>query len=146
VDGVAYILTDEAEAVKMLLQVKSGVISRGDIAKLRGDMERERAQLGTFVTLEKPTKPMRTEAKAAGPFVHPLTGITADKIAIVTIKDIVEHKRRLGLPVSMEAFWKAKRNAEDGQLTLSFIPLRKPPGRVEAELEADEAQGLLRLI
>ena len=53
IDGVAYILTGEAEAIRMLLQVKSGGVTRGDIAKLRGDMAREGAELGTFITLER---------------------------------------------------------------------------------------------
>ena len=36
------------------------------IATLKGDMEREKAELGLFVTLEEPTRPMLQEAVAAG--------------------------------------------------------------------------------
>src|SRR3954466_5992842 len=48
IDGVAYILTSAApETAKMILQVKSGTVRRADVATLQGDMQRERAELGT---------------------------------------------------------------------------------------------------
>jgi DNA modification methylase len=134
IDGVAYILTGEAEAVKMLLQVKSGGVSRDDISTLRGDMEREGAKLGTLITLKSWTAPMRKEAKSAGTFTNPLTGQDTDKIAIVTVKQIVEEKARLDIPVSLEAVWKAKQAAAGPQMAFSFIPVappRKPPVREE---------------
>ena len=36
------------------------------IATLKGDMEREKAELGVFITLQPPTEPMRQEALSAG--------------------------------------------------------------------------------
>ena len=121
IDGIAYILVGEAEAEKLLLQVKSGGTGRGDIAKLRGDMDREGARMGTLITLEEPTRGMVTEAKATGIFTHPLTGANVDRIRIVTIKHIVEEKVRLELPVSLDALWKATENAKGAQLPL-FVP------------------------
>jgi DNA modification methylase len=133
IDGVAYILTAEDESVKMLLQVKSGNVSRGDIAKLRGDMEREGAKIGTFITLEKPSGPMKTEAKTIRSFTIPLTGDTIDGLSIVTVQDIVEKDLRLEIPVSLDALWKAKEKAKGSQMSLSFVP-NKP---VRAEKDND---------
>jgi DNA modification methylase len=133
IDGIAYILTDEAEAVRMLLQVKSGNVSRGDVAKLRGDMEREGAKLGTLITLQKPSQPMKQEAKTASSFHNPLTGKSVDRIAIVTIQDIIERGARLTVPVSMEGLWKAKQAKRDDQMALSFVPARKPAAREEVK-------------
>lgn len=123
IDGVAYILSDESKAEKMLLQVKSGGAGRGDIAKLRGDMDREGARMGTLITLEEPTRGMITEAKAAGSFVHPLTTKSVDKIKIVTIKQMVEGDISLELPVSLDALWKATEDAKGAQLPL-FVPVK----------------------
>lgn len=124
IDGIAYILVAESESIKMLLQVKSGAVDRGDIATLRGDMAREKALIGTFITLENPSAPMRVEANTGPQYTHPLTGITVPQISIVTVKDIVENGKRLALPVSLEALWKAKKDAEGNQLSL-FIPKKE---------------------
>ena len=53
----------------MLVQVKSGHVQRNIIATLKGDMEREKAEMGLLVTLEPPTGPMFQEAAAAGFYV-----------------------------------------------------------------------------
>jgi DNA modification methylase len=137
IDGVAFILTGENEAVKMLLQVKSGGVSRGDIAKLRGDMAREGAKLGTFITLEKSTGPMRQEAHSVPPFTNPLTGQSLDGISIVTVEEMIKEGRTLESPVSMDALWKAKAAAKGDQMELSFIPAKKPPSREIPDVAAD---------
>ena len=56
VDGVI-IFVDEADGAvkKALVQVKSGKVKSGDLRDLRGVVERERAALGVFITLEPPT-------------------------------------------------------------------------------------------
>ncbi|MDP3880178.1 MAG: DNA methyltransferase, partial [Dehalococcoidales bacterium] len=70
IDGVAYFRTNNTDNAKIILQVKSGGVGRGDIAKLRGDMQRETAAMAVFITLEPPTAPMVNEAKAAGLYHH----------------------------------------------------------------------------
>jgi DNA modification methylase len=54
IDGLVYFLTSKTDSEKMIFQVKSGGVSRGDIATLRGDMEREKAPLATLITLQEP--------------------------------------------------------------------------------------------
>ncbi|MCY3690733.1 MAG: restriction endonuclease, partial [Chloroflexi bacterium] len=51
---------------RIIVQVKSGHVNRGMIATLKGDMEREKAEIGVFITLQPPTEPMRQEALSAG--------------------------------------------------------------------------------
>jgi DNA modification methylase len=140
IDGVAYILSGESQAEKMLLQVKSGGVGRGDIAKLRGDMDREAARMGTLITLEEPTKGMVTEAKTAGMFTHSLTGNNVDKIRIVTIQQMVEGKISLELPVSLDALWKAKESAKSNQLAFSFVPANEKTPRKPAQSEVEQAR------
>ena len=51
---------------RIVVQVKSGRVNRGMVATLKGDMERENADLALFITLNEPTEPMRQEALSAG--------------------------------------------------------------------------------
>ena len=70
VDGYINFFDDNSGKPKrIIVQVKSGGVKRGDIATLKGDMERERAALGLFITLKPPTRPMLQEAASAGVYV-----------------------------------------------------------------------------
>jgi site-specific DNA-methyltransferase (adenine-specific) len=98
--------------------VKSGGVKRNDIATLRGDMEREKAALAVFITLEKATKPMIEEAKAAGQYTHEQMGRNYDRIQIVTIEEILEQDKRLDIPMSLEVLKNAQRETESNQMSL----------------------------
>lgn len=111
IDGIAYFMATAKDNAKAVFQVKSGGVGRGDIAKLRGDMSREGAALAFMITLEEPTGPMIAEAKAAGTYRHEVMGRTYDTIQIVTIREIIEKKRRLDMPMSWEVVKKAKASA-----------------------------------
>ncbi len=108
VDGVAYFQTGYEDNAKIIFQVKSGGVGRGDIAKLHGDMRREGAALAVFLTLEQPTAPMKAEAKGVGTYYHDLMGRNYDKIQIVTVQEIVERGERLEIPMSLEVLKKAQ--------------------------------------
>ena len=112
IDGVAYFTTSHSENAKVILQVKSGNVNRGDIATLRGDMQREGASMAVMITLQPPTGPMATEAKAAGLYRHELMGRNYDAIQIVTIQDIVENGKILDIPMSLEVHKAAKAKQE----------------------------------
>ena len=67
VDGYINFFDDNrGRARRIVAQVKSGQVNRAQIAALKGDMEREKAEIGLFITLQPPTGPMRQEAAAAG--------------------------------------------------------------------------------
>ncbi|HEY5231914.1 MAG TPA: DNA methyltransferase [Verrucomicrobiae bacterium] len=118
IDGTAYFQTGATDNAKMVLQVKSGGVGRGDIAKLRGDMAREGAEMATLITLEPSTEPMRKEAKGAGLYAHPLMLKNYDRIQIVTVQEIIEEHRRLELPMSLEVLKKAQAAVSDKQISL----------------------------
>lgn len=118
IDGTAYFKTGSTDNAKMVLQVKSGGVGRGDIAKLRGDMAREGAEMATLITLEPSTEPMRREAKGAGLYAHPLMLKNYDRIQIVTVQEIIEEHRRLELPMSLEVLKKAQAAVSDKQISL----------------------------
>jgi site-specific DNA-methyltransferase (adenine-specific) len=66
-------LTDEARvrAKRAVVQVKSGHVHPNHVRDLPGVVQREKAALGFLVTLEPPTRPMLTEALAAGAYHSP---------------------------------------------------------------------------
>jgi site-specific DNA-methyltransferase (adenine-specific) len=79
---------------KAIVQVKGGGVQRNQIATLKGDMEREKAEAGIFITLEEPTKPMIKEVVDAGTFTTPLTGkYEFSKIQILTVEELLNGKK-----------------------------------------------------
>jgi len=121
VDGIAYFQTGHEDNAKIIFQVKSGGVGRGDIAKLHSDMLREGAAMAVFLTLDPPTKPMRDEAKGVGSYYHDLMQRSYDKIQIVTVQDIIERGAHLEMPMSLEVLKKAQAVKQDGQLQLTGV-------------------------
>jgi len=108
IDGIAYFLSSQTDTEKIVFQVKSGNVKRSDIATFRSDKDDENAQIGIFLTLEEPTKPMRDAAMAAGMYEHKLMGRSYNRVQIVTIREIIEEKKRLDMPLSLEVLKSAK--------------------------------------
>jgi hypothetical protein len=120
IDGVTYISVSPTQTLRMVLQVKSGAVSRKDIAALQGDMDS--AEFAVMITLEEPSSQMKAKAKAAGIYENETTGIKADRIGIVTIGEIIEGQQRLKLPQSLEALKLAFKETESKQLKLNLQP------------------------
>jgi len=118
IDGIAYFRTNNEDNAKIILQVKSGGVKRGDIATLHGDMQREGAAMAVFITLESPTAPMVSEAKATGLYHHDLMDRNYDAIQIVTIQDMIENGKVLDIPMSLDVLRKAQLKAAGNQLSL----------------------------
>lgn len=74
---------------KVIAQVKSGKVGAKDIHELRGVIEREKAAIGVFITLELPTQPMLKEALTAGWYESPLWQKPYRKLQILTIGDLL---------------------------------------------------------
>ena len=92
VDGYINFFDDNSgKAKRIIVQVKSGHVNRGMIATLKGDMDRENAAIGIFITLEEPSEPMQQEAFGAG-FYEPegLPGNRYPKVQILTIGQLLE--------------------------------------------------------
>ena len=74
---------------KVIAQVKSGAVKSGDIRDLKGVLEREKAAIGVFITLENPTQPMIKEALAAGWYESDFWQKRYRKLQILTISDLL---------------------------------------------------------
>ena len=91
IDGFINFFDDNSGKPKrIVVQVKSGNVQRNQIATLKSDMEREKADLALFVTLKPPTGPMVNEALGAG-FYTPeaFPGDNYQKVQILTIEELL---------------------------------------------------------
>jgi len=90
VDGRLYFHDDETGKTKQIvLSVKSGRVSVADVRDLRGVVERESAALGVLITLQEPTRAMRTEAAGAGFYDSPGWRKRYPRLQILTIADLL---------------------------------------------------------
>ena len=111
IDGVAYFQIGKEQSAKVVFQVKSGGVQRGDVAKLRGDMDNIGAEMAVLITLEDPTRPMLADAKGAGHFHHDAMGRNYDRIRVVTIKDMIENHARMDIPMSLDVIKAAQKDS-----------------------------------
>ena len=117
IDGYINFFDDNSgKAKRVVAQVKSGRVNRGQIATLKGDMEREKAEIGLFITLQKPTRPMLAEATSAG-FYTPehFPDSHYPCIQILTIAELLNGKRAEYPRLAPEAtFRRAPRRRSSG--------------------------------
>ena len=95
IDGYINFFDDgSGKAKRIIVQVKSGNVNRGQIATLKGDMEREKAEIGIFITLRPPTEPMLQEALSAGLYTPAsLPNDSYPRVQILTIEQLLEGAR-----------------------------------------------------
>ena len=113
VDGYLYFKPDGKTTEKVVVSVKGG--EHVDVKMIRdliATVDRERAKLGVFLTLADPTKPMKTEAAAAGLYESPLHGMFF-KIQILTIEDVFSGHRPEMPFRDPSVFRQAKREESD---------------------------------
>lgn len=110
IDGYIYFHDEPQKTKKIVIQVKSGHVNPGQIRDLRGVIEREKAQIGVFITFQEPTQGMRTEAVSAGFYRSPGWNKDYSRIQILTIKELLEGKRIDYPPKTSITFKKAKKH------------------------------------
>ena len=122
IDGVISFSTGpHGEVGRALVSVKSGTVNSGMVRDLKGVLEREKAEIGLFVTLEEPSGPMHLEATTAGVYHSELSGREYQRIQILTIRELLEEHHRPDLPLLvLPAYQQAQRvekaAAEQGEL------------------------------
>ena len=95
IDGHINFFDDNSGKAKtIIVQVKSGHVNSSHIRDLKGVLDREKAQIGVYITLEEPTKPMIEEATTAG-FYEPehFPGTYYPRIQILTIQQLLDGKQ-----------------------------------------------------
>ena len=92
VDGVINFFDDDSgKAKRIIVQVKSGKVNRGQIATLIGDMESQEAELGIFITLNKPSRPMIQAALKTGVYTpESLPDDSYPRVQILTVEELLD--------------------------------------------------------
>jgi len=96
IDGVKYFhdLDDDAPK-KILVSVKSGKLKADDVRAFNHVREREKAEIGLFVTLSKPTAGMVSDAAAAGFYTYAdRSERKVPRMQILTIADLLDGRAR----------------------------------------------------
>lgn len=93
VDGAINFLDDRKFGFKRaIVQVKSGHVNSGYIRDLIGVLDREKASIGIFLTLEEPSRDMVTEAVKAGFYHSEIWQKDYPRIQILSIQDLFAGK------------------------------------------------------
>ncbi|GAB4426665.1 MAG: site-specific DNA-methyltransferase [Anaerolineae bacterium] len=121
VDGLITFIDDHTGRPKrVIVQVKSGKVSSRDIRDLVGTVEREKAVMGVFITLEPPTREMEKEAVSAGFYRSPGWGRDYPRIQIRTIEALLSGQG-IEMPPSSVTFKQAGRVKDEGPRTLNMF-------------------------
>ena len=93
IDGLLYFIDGPRRSShKIVVQVKGGRVSSPQVRDLKGVVEREQAALGLFISLDEPTRDMRTEAASGGLYHSDIWQKDYPKIQIRTIAELLEGK------------------------------------------------------
>ncbi|MCX8517875.1 MAG: DNA methyltransferase, partial [Rhodoferax sp.] len=124
IDGLIFFQDEAKGHKKIVVSVKGG--SSVDVAMVRDLAHvvlREKADIGLFLTLTPPTKPMVTEAVKVGYYTSPGTGNAFPKVQILTIAGLLNGTERALFPdlsQGASTFKKAEREEQPGQQSSIF--------------------------
>ena len=92
IDGYIYYVDEKDKIKKAIVSVKGGKNPNVSMIRDLGHViDREKSDIGVFITLEKPTRPMLEEAAMKG-FYHSPLGKDYPRIQILTIEEILQGK------------------------------------------------------
>ena len=134
---------DAGATKQIIISVKAGTLNVSQLRDLRGVLDRENAQIGVVISMEKPTGPMRVEAAGAGFYSSPWEGDKTryPRLQLLTIGDLLAG-RGIGYP-----HWTANvtfRRAAKRRARSTTIPMNLPEPAVEPVRVARAAKPVLK--
>jgi site-specific DNA-methyltransferase (adenine-specific) len=116
IDGYINFFDDKSgKAKQVIVQVKSGYVGVSHVRDLIGVLEREKAAIGALISLREPTKPMLTEAAAAGFYESKDFPGRYPRLQILTIAELLAGKKIEYPNHRVETFAKAERKSKSTQ-------------------------------
>ena len=92
IDGRLYFHEqDGGETKQVIFSVKAGNTNAAHMRDLHGVIDREGAAIGVLLTMQEPTKPMRSEAASGGIYTSPWGN--HPKLQILTVEELLEGKK-----------------------------------------------------
>ena len=92
IDGFVYYMDEKDKTKRAIISVKSGAVHVDMIRDLGHVIDREKADIGIFLTLVPPTAPMVQEAALKG-FYHSPNGRDYPRLQIYTIEEALAGKK-----------------------------------------------------
>jgi DNA modification methylase len=130
IDGRLFFHDDRSgDSKQIIFSVKGGHnIGVSEVRDLIGVLQREKAEIGVYISFEEPTSPMKREAAEAGFYTSPgssgADGGKYPRIQLLTIKDLLEGNKTVQRPLHVRevTFKKAPRSrpAPATKLSLDF--------------------------
>jgi site-specific DNA-methyltransferase (adenine-specific) len=117
IDGHIFFRSGAKTVEKAIVSVKGGGVGVKDIRELIAVVDRERAKIGVYISLEPQTEPMKREAAGAGLYDGP-TG-KVPKIQLFTIEELFAGKKTQ-IPLMERGFKTAAREERDDQSELEL--------------------------
>jgi adenine specific DNA methylase Mod len=113
IDGLIYFKADAKATERVIVSVKGGEgIGVAMVRDLKGVLDREKAPIGVFLTLNRPTRPMEAEAAAAGFYENDFGRYP--RLQIIAIDDALKGARpRLPVIDTGAAFRRAHRELSE---------------------------------
>ena len=109
IDGLLYFIDGPKRSTqKIVVQVKGGHVTVSQVRDLIGVVEREKAAMGLFISLDPPTRPMLNEAAGGGFFHSDLWQRDYPKIQLRTIGEMLSGNN-FDLPPRPAAYQPAQR-------------------------------------
>src|SRR5690606_27101657 len=116
IDGIITFIDDHTGKPKrVLVQVKSGKVSSRDIRDLVGTLEREKAGMGIFLTLEPPTSAMEKEAVTAGFYHSPGWNQNYPRVQTLTIQQLLQGQKAQPPQLAAVTFKQAEKAQQGAQ-------------------------------
>lgn len=124
IDGRLYFHDDKSgKSKQVILSVKAGEnINVAHVRDLRGVIDREKADIGVLISMEKPSKPMVKEAAEAGSYKSPFTEERFPRIQILTIADLLKGEQ-IAYPRLLDATYKRAPRAREKEAVNMALPL-----------------------
>jgi site-specific DNA-methyltransferase (adenine-specific) len=117
IDGHIFFKSGAKTTEKAIVSVKGGGVGVKDIRELIAVVDRERAKIGVYISLEPPTEPMIKEAAGAGLYDSPIGKVP--KIQLFTIEELFAGKKPQ-IPLMERGFKAAAREDTDDQTELDI--------------------------
>lgn len=123
IDGRLYFHDEKNGKTKQIIfSVKSGHVTVNQVRDLRGTIEREDAEVGVFLCIEAPTKPMLKEAAEAGFYDSPAGG-KYPRVQVLTVEGLMSGTERLEYPRLLDTTFKQAPKSRGAAARNLVLPL-----------------------
>ena len=124
IDGRLYFHDEgrHGKTKQIILSVKAGHVTVSQIRDLVGVVNREKAQIGVFISLNPPTAPMRREAASAGFYKSPWGN--HPRIQMLTIAELLSGKTVDYPQVTDVTFKRAKQIRSESSKKQNHLPMK----------------------